>query len=237
MSLCRKPVVGQRRFVTVPYVDDGNRMLMPTAVKQCPEAEPGDTCELHAERWRSRVFGPGFKLFALYCLTHDRSFTVYPPGWTPYGRASVVPIDHRGRLVVNEEGESGWQNTAFTAVIDADKGIIWPEEVKLGPVSAVDEIKPPGCRRTQRRHIAGAMLLFALDSAATMLGRELVCRALGIDLMPLEAGVIRIRDGPGLKVRGEEGAKVLEQLPEILRTISGLIALGVSRGFWGPTLS
>jgi hypothetical protein len=58
-----------------------------------------------------------------------------------------------------------------------------------------------------------------------------------LDLVPLEIAASHIRDGPSLKVRGEEGAKVLEQLPSVVATINGLLALGRSRGFWGPALS
>lgn len=57
-----------------------------------------------------------------------------------------------------------------------------------------------------------------------------------LDLVPLENAVRRIRDGPSLKARGEEGAMVLEQLPSVVATINGLLALGRSRGFWGPAL-
>jgi hypothetical protein len=85
--------------------------------------------------------------------------------------------------------------------------------------------------------MAGAMRLFALDAAGTTHERDLVGRATGVDLTFLSAAAQRIRAGPSLKARGCEGAKVLEQLPAIIGTFSGLLALGHTRGFWGPALS
>ncbi len=239
MSLSTKPVVGRRRFVMVPYISDAAGHLAPVRPRYCPESgQYEDACKLHAERWRRRLFGPGFKLLVLYCVTHGRSFTIYPVGWPPYARSPLIAVDHRGRLVAPEDGGNSWQDTAFNAVVDASNEILWPEEVMLGPLtSAAADTPSLPCRRTQIRHVAGAIRLFAIDTAATMRERELVSRALGIDLMPLESSSQRIRDGPGLRARGKEGAKVLEQLPAITGTISGLLALGASRGYWGPTLS
>ena len=188
--------------------------------------------------WRNRVHGPGFPICSMLCIDDNVSFTVYPPGWTPFGREPVVALDHRGRIVTPDEGECPWEDTVFDAVIDASSGDTWPDAVTLGPSAPVDDdVEHPRCRRTQRRHIAGAMRLFGIDAAGTRRERELVCRTMTLDLVPLEIAASHIRDGPSLKVRGEEGAKVLEQLPSVVATINGLLALGRSRGFWGPALS
>ncbi len=174
----------------------------------------------------------------MVCQDHGISFTVYPPGWVPYGRRPVFPFDHRGRVVTPGVGENRWDDTAFTAVIDAEAGDLWPEEVELGPVAEdEDAAARPSCRKTQRRHLTGAMRLFALDAKGTSRDRDQVARALGVDLMPLETASRRIRDGPSLRVRGVEGVGVLSQLPAVVATAAGLLALGVSRGFWGPPLS
>ena len=193
---------------------------------------------MHVHSWRDRVHGPGFPLCSLLCLDDGASFTVYPPGWTPYERKALVGLDHRGCTLAPEAGESPWEGTVFDGVVDASSGKIWPDEVTLGPpVPEDDGDKPSQCKRTQRRHVAGAMRLFALDQAGLRREREQVCQVLMLDLAPLEGAAGRIRDGPRLKVRGEEGAKVLEQLPQVASTIFGLLALGRSRGFWGPALS
>ena len=97
---------------------------------------------------------------------------------------------------------------------------------------------PQQCIKTQCRAIRGAILLLDLHSDGfSDKQREQASRRLGIDLVLFIRGSQRIRDGPGIKKWAKEGAKVLEKLPAIISTISGLLALGTDLGYWGPTLA
>lgn len=62
--------------------------------------------------WRERSSGPEFPLMVAYCRTHDRYFTVYPPGHVPYGRVAIGPEPETG-----EGGLAAWRRTLFEAVV------------------------------------------------------------------------------------------------------------------------
>jgi len=47
-----------------------------------------------------------------YCQTHDRYYTVYPPGHVPYGRVAIGPKPDAG-----EGGLAAWRGTLFEAVV------------------------------------------------------------------------------------------------------------------------
>lgn len=214
-------------------------MFKPVIPKKCPEASKlADGCKFHVERWRDRRKGPGFKLLVLYCLNHSGSFTLYPPGWMPYGRKSIDNLDMRGHFVVHESwnAKARWEETEFLAVTDAADGELWPIEGKLGPEISESEESQKLSQRTQRRAIIGAIRLLGLDPNLSDKERDRASRTLGIDLFDLTSGSKRIRDGPEIKKWALEGAKVLELLPAIFSTVSGLLALGTSLGYWGPTL-
>jgi hypothetical protein len=132
---------------------------------------------------------------------------------------------------------SPWRETEFDAVLDAAAGDFWPEEVTaLGPAPPETPEVTAHCRRTQRRHIKGALQLLGLDVSSTARDRETVSRELPLSLVVLHECSLRIRDGPTMAAWGREGARVLSELPAINRTVSGLLLLGESRGLWGPTL-
>jgi hypothetical protein len=88
-------------------------------------------------------------LLVLYCLNHSGSFTLYPPGWMPYGRKSIDNLDMRGHFVVHESwnAKARWEETEFLAVTDAADGELWPIEGKLGP-----EITSPLYRLKVKAH-------------------------------------------------------------------------------------
>ena len=144
-----------------------------------------------------------------------------------------MPLSHLGHVVSAPTTLEKWENTEFDAVLDASKGDIWPEETTLGP--SVTEYSPQQqSRRTQRRHIAGAMRLFALNADATAKDREAVAIALRLPFSLFHEGFKKIREGPSLKTRGIAGAAILSQLPVQQHTVFALMQLGRNRGFWGP---
>lgn len=48
------------------------------------------SCRVGAHHLRERKTGPGFALQVVRCAAHGRSFTVYPPGYVPYGRMALA---------------------------------------------------------------------------------------------------------------------------------------------------
>ncbi len=232
MSLAFKKKYSTIPFISKPYTPDQKGRLRPIHIERCPDCtEAKATCRIRFEKWRSRVYGPGFRLGAYRCETHHRSFTVYPPGWMPYGRKPLALVDHQG-MAVECQADKAWEDTLFAAIIDAGIGCLWPEELQLGPIADADA--GPHTRKTQRRHVAGAMRLFYLNANATPRDREYLATRLSIDLaLPMTEGK-RIRDGPSLLSRGRGGTAILKALPSTQSTLARLMALGTRHGFWGP---
>lgn len=235
MSLSQKQVFGKRAFIVMAYIANALGVPRPAKPSKCPFAGDGDAaCTIQIERWRPRICGIGFLLAGMRCLFHHRSFTIYPPGWAPYARQRLAPVDHSGYAIEQERGPTPWSDTVFAASLDASNNHLWPEEVHLGP-SREDGLMARS-RRTQRRHIAGAIRLFGLNISATLRDREVVDHLIHVGLSRLEAGAKKIREGPSLIEQGVEGVRVLEQLPTIRLMMTGLLTLGVNQGYWGPAL-
>jgi len=55
----------------------------------CPWHDDGEACDVRRHSARVRKCGPEYALTVSRCWTHGRFFTLYPPGWTPYGREPV----------------------------------------------------------------------------------------------------------------------------------------------------
>jgi hypothetical protein len=236
MSLSSKPVFGKRPFIVMPYIADALGVPKPKKPLKCPFVGDGDPgCIIYIERRRPRICGITFPLAGMRCKTHKASFTVYPPGWTPYARSPLISVDHNGHAVEPKAEVSGWIDTVFEAAVDASNNHLWSEELELGPTES-DDCVTAQSRRTQRRHVAGVMRLFGFNVAATLREREVVASLTGVGVTKLEEGAKKIRAGPTLVVRGMEAVRVLEQLPVLRLMTTGLLTLGVNQGYWGPAL-
>jgi len=121
--------------VTVYETDEG--ALRPTLPLHCPFGGDGAECRVGAHCRRERLQGPEFALVVAVCHAHRRYFTLYPPGWAPWGR---VPI----RRAIS--GEPPARESAlfdaealFDAALDAAAGRLWP----------VQSMGALGCAKTQ----------------------------------------------------------------------------------------
>lgn len=235
MSLSLKPVVGKRPFIVMAYIANAFGVPRPKKPLRCPSSRDGDpSCSIYIERWRLRRCGISFPLAGMHCETHDTSFTIYPPGWVPYGRSLLLLVDHNGHILKPEEKASRWVDTAFEAAVDASNKHLWPEEVDLGPQT--QDRATVRSQRTQRRHVAGVMHLFGFNICATTREREVVAGLTGIGVSRLEESARKIREGPTMVARGSEAVQVLEQLPVLRLMMTGLLTLGENQGYWGPAL-
>ena len=84
--------------------------------------------------WGHRDTGPCRALRRVKCH-HGAGYRLYPPGYAPYKRESVAPVDEAGEIVrVGTEepppagGKLAWCRTFFAAVLDASMGIGWSRE-------------------------------------------------------------------------------------------------------------
>ena len=96
----------RRRFLSAPYiVDKAGRARPSDGINQCPRASGSERCRIRQHDWRNRKTGPSVALRVLKCMTHSRAFTVYPPGYVPYGRQAWIAVDLRGDAVKEPERE------------------------------------------------------------------------------------------------------------------------------------
>lgn len=202
-----------------PYeVDEsgGVRVALPG---RCPLGADGSECRVGVHDRRARKTGPRIPLVVARCHAHGGSFTVYPPGHIPYGRAAVEPVDLAGRSVRAPSGKQGWSGTLFEAALDAADGRRWPLE---GP--------EPGARRTQGRRLERATSLLGLDLASTAREQERIATALSVPLLELrQLPKDAWRAGGSWTERGRLLERVLWQVREPRR----LLIAGHVAGLWG----
>lgn len=239
MSLARKPVYSSRPFLTAPYLVGGAGILRPARPSRCPVGPSTCTCVVAWHGWRRRKCGPGYPLAMGRCTVHDCAFTIYPLGWSPFTRRRVVVVSPGGFDIAGQDaGLEAWTETVFGASADASSGCRWPN-------SGADVVawrlrygrEPYGVARTQRRHIEGVCVLFALTPK--LQNRQTgVVAAIGINLSDIAQTAGRVRDGPALVAEGEKGAAILRTLgAPCRRLLPGINRLGVDREYWGPPFS
>jgi len=168
---------------------------------------------------RVRKSGPAIALVVARCRTHAVAFTIYPPGYVPYGRAPTVPVDLAGRPVRTPSGSLSWPATIFGAAIDAAAGRRWPLEGT-----------EPGARRTQGRRLALTAPLLGLCLATDERTRERIASSLSIPLLALrQVPRASLHAGGSWSERGQMITSVLALLREPRR----VLAAGEVAGLWG----
>ena len=106
----------QRAFLTAPYVADAQGQLGPVErLDQCPFAAGAEPCRLWQHSKRRRKTGPRPSVGILKCRTHAAHFTVYPVGFTPYGRERIAPVQPDGEPASDaiSTGVKPWRETFF----------------------------------------------------------------------------------------------------------------------------
>ena len=138
MEACSTVPCRASNFIVTAYTVVGDRLL-PEMPSCCLAGEASKRCWLRIDRKRVRKTGPKFALCVVECKTHGHCFTLYPPGYVPYGRILIAPVASDQQLLrVERPARSGtelaWNRTIFRAAIDAAHGIAWPRQ--LGPGDA-----------------------------------------------------------------------------------------------------
>ena len=107
------------------------------------------------------------------CNTHDIGFTIYPPGYYPYSRHTLAPVDIEGnRITKAYDKTSLFSGTVFEAAIDAAAGIQWQIESNDGL------LKPRFS--TQLRHIQRAAILLGIAPDTKPYLREEIAQILSV---------------------------------------------------------
>lgn len=203
-----------------PYERDESGRLEAPLPERCPLGDEGSDCRVGLRGHRSRKTGPRIALTVARCHRHGISFTVYPPGYVPYGRVAVTAMDLEGRRVEAEPGAPvAVAGTVWEAVADAAAGRRWLETGGT-----------PGSRRTQGRRLGLCAWLFGLLSETRV--RERIATVLTIPALTLHEAA---QSHSGLE-RWRDRAKLVLHL--FGRWLTGgppdvLLAAGYVTGLWG----
>jgi len=173
--------------------------------------------------YRARSTGPEIPLAVVRCRDHcGPAFTLYPPGYTPYGRRPIAPVSLSGQVLRDgESGEPAWRQTLFSASIDASSERRWPR-------SGVD------VRRTQGRRLDVAQRLVGLD----LLDDDALSRqatVLGLPTLKLKTASARTR-AEDWTARGLAIVSILDELEVDGRLLDRLLLAGERASLWGRPL-
>jgi hypothetical protein len=214
-------------FAQVAYrVDEGGTVAAELPA-HCPGRSPSDGCHVVARFRRARGQGPAHALVVARCHEHGRSFTLYPPGWVPYGRQPTCSVTPAG-YAVRSTSAAG---TMFAAAEDAEAGRLWPRSG-----AALDA----NVHRTQGRHLALASVLLGVSPSLVEAVREALAACLGVPLLVLHEArrryetsrSWRARAGALMEVVRRLGAR--RQLPELWSRAGHLAGLWGRPSRWGP---
>jgi len=159
------------------------------------------------------------------CKTHNRGFTLYPPGYYPYSRHTLAPVDPEGNLLSVSGDTHLFAGTLFEAAQDAAAGIAWPSESEKNSL----ELR----FSTQIRHLQRAIILFGLDPATTLCQQEETAEILQISGQLLRDCAKRILSPKcGYQACGKAICHVLEQIPTMTALFERLAEVGAGAKLW-----
>lgn len=213
---------------------------IPTQCTSWAESD-GSACSIriHSRRWRKT--GPGYPLVVAECREHGVAFTLYPPGYVPYSRVAVAPVDAEGQLVREVEdvgsgreglddedegktaGQLSWDTTIFRAARDAERRLAWPRR------NTKDAM---GSWRTQGRWLAIAAACLGLTSGDS--DHWPLVGLLGVPGLVWREARAKYADARGYVVRGQAVMLALGALYAAgHRLLDMLLAAGFKAARWG----
>jgi hypothetical protein len=227
--VCHDPkTVARRHLVVTPYEADAENKMVPEIPDTCPlGVEDGQPCRLFLDHWRVRKTGPCFPLSVLCCRTHEIAFTLYPPGYTPWGREKWAPVAPDGAVLRGEDGALCFHDTYFEAALVAARGIVWPREKEF-----TEDFRKPSFI-TQQCHLDRALRLLGLNGDQAW--REAVAQSLFIPGQRLHEAAQAIEWPCDLRALGQAVRDVLSDIPVVLGDLfERLGACGAAVGLWPP---
>jgi hypothetical protein len=162
------------------------------------------------------------------CGTHEIGFTLYPPGYTPWGRRPWVGEGIVAKVENDVKDNAEWfRSTYFEAALDAAQRVFWPRE----KTSDSDFATPSDL--TQECHLSRSIRLLGINQEPSM--REVFAQLLRLPGQTLNDAARIIGQAPNRANPGRAVCTVLEAIPLTLTRIFEHLAIcGAAVGLWPP---
>jgi len=213
--------------VVSPYFIDTTGELVPVLPETCPlHDKDGRPCRICRNHYRLRKTGPYSSLWVVKCLTHKKCFTLYPPGYTPFGRSPLIPVAADGGKVLDlGNGAERFRGTQFDAALDAAQGKAWR--------NGNDD---PGVSKhtftTQVNHIQRIAVMLGLEPDISDDQRLAIAQTLPLSTLFLQDGANCFRSNPGYEEAGQAICSILEMLSDTTLSFERLTEAGFQTGLW-----
>lgn len=186
-------------------------------------------CKIYRDHYRERKTGPEFPILVVRCVHHKVSFTIYPVGFTPFGRSSIAPVAPDGRLTIDGDGSDQFVGTYFDAALDAAKPFAWWHQYQEEKKSTLSFI-------TQTRHLKRICTWLGIDPCNDQEQCEAVIRLLDVPGQLLHDSARTIYENAGFRNRGVAICNILNAIALRSSLFERLAVLGKEIGLW-PSLS
>lgn len=216
-----------RIYIISPYYPDSTGRLRPDlpTVGPCRDWDER-ACSVCCDHDRDRKTGPDFPLIVVRCTTHKKGFTIYPPGYVPYGRQPMAPVAPDGSLVSTTNGAQRFVGTYFDAALDAAQQRAWPHESIEGSLMP----RFP----SQVRHLTHSALLLGIQPGLHGNLRDEIAQILLVGGQRLHDSAARIERQPGYFGLGQAICGVLDALVPTTSLFERLAEAGAAICLW-PT--
>ncbi len=182
-------------------------------------------CRIVNDHFRDRKTGPD-SILVVRCKTHKICFSIYPIGYTPYGRDKIAPVSPDGRITTGEQEEDRFAGTYFDAALDAAKSISWRHDYQVP--------SPESSFITQSLHLKRSCTLFGINPDSDAAQREAVIQLLDVPGQLLHDYMQRICIHSGYQNRGNAVCHILKSLHCGPTLFERFAVLGANVGFWPP---
>ena len=228
----RSPELNLHRvYVASAYhTDKGTPARLPDT---CPYGlQDGSSCKISLNHKRVRATGPSF-VYVAQCQPHHKAFSIYPPGYAPYGRKAIVgTIAPDGNLIIldGDDALEPFRQTIFDAVADAANDKIWSHSCHAGPENQRFS--------TQLRQVIRSVIMLGL-SPEQVPQRSVVTEILNVpgQLLHENAGII-LDQKSTIRDAGQAVCNILEKLSAQaqagINVFLQLAICGHLAGLWPP---
>ncbi len=222
-----------RPFICTLYFAAPDGRLCAKIPDRCPIRACGPPatidCDIHPDHHRQRKTGPAHPLAVVRCHAHGVAFTLYPPGYAPYRRQSVLNLSYDGSSMIREKGRdkerADFEGTLFESALDARRGVAWARR---------SDVSDPPDRywAGQGRHLRLAARITGVARDLSERVRVLIAMVLSVDCLGLKEGARTT----GYRAIGKAVCSVLAKLKGRAYRARTLLICGAVVGCWGEPL-